>query len=93
MKTVSYDTEVKASKAHADEVLPLKLPPECKLQKDECVVFKLPTTPTDAASPTYEYTVTYLDASETEDTHSGFLAAIFRIPPYLALLSRVLVLY
>ena len=55
MKTVSYDTKAKASKAHADELLPLKLPAERKLQKDECVVFKLVrTTPTDPASPTYE---------------------------------------
>jgi hypothetical protein len=60
MKTVSYDTKAKASKAHADEVLPLKRPVERKLQKDECVVFKLCTTPTNAASPTYKYTVSYL---------------------------------
>ena len=64
MKTVSYDTEAKASKAHANEVLPLKLPAERKLQKDECVVFKLRTTPTDPASPTYEYTVAYISGDE-----------------------------
>jgi len=64
MKTVSYDTEAKASKANADEVLPLKLPVERKLQKDECVVFKLRTTPTLATSPTYEFTVGYINGDE-----------------------------
>ena len=64
MKTVSYDTEAKTSKANADEVLPLKLPVERKLQKDECVVFKLRTTPTLATSPTYEFTVGYINGDE-----------------------------
>jgi hypothetical protein len=51
-------------KAHADTILPLRFQKDTKLTKDQYTTFKLPTDPTSANSPTYDYVARHVTGDE-----------------------------